>query len=444
MVMVSAPPVSLADGLGGENTDRLSRYRRYLAFYNGEQWDRPRRAGETRLTVNYARALVRKAASYVFPEPVTFSVPPGNGVDEAAAERAEAALNGLSADLDLHSLDFQTVIDASVLGDGCFKVTWDTARSLPMVTSVDPSGLWAWSRRDNVREPCRVAQRYRMEAGDARDLFGAAVTGDGPVWVVEDWTSERYRVEVAGALIWDGANPYGWIPYVLFPNVAQPHSLWGESDLVDLLDVCAELNQRMTVISRILQVSGNPIVVLENVAGADGIRADAGAVWELPEASRAYLLDMLQGGGVRLHLEYVDLLYRALHDLAETPRTAFGDSGRALSGTALEVEVQPLVQKVQRKRRVWDRVYRQRNARLLDLLERFGGLDAGGARRSAAVWSAILPSDREAMVRAEATLVGAGIHSRRTAMATLGAVDTEREWARVLEEGGALGDGDAR
>ena len=32
---------------------------------------------------------------------------------------------------------------------------------------------------------------------------------------------------------------------------------------------------------------------------------------------------MLQGGGVRLHVDYVDLVYRALHDLAEVPRIAF-------------------------------------------------------------------------------------------------------------------------
>ena len=94
-------------------------------------------------------------------------------------------------------------------------------------------------------------------------------------------------------------NPYGWIPYVIYPNLARPHEFWGASDLEDLIDVCRELNRRMTTISRILEVAGYPITVLENVTGSEGIRAEAGAVWELPEASRAYLLDMLQGGGVK-------------------------------------------------------------------------------------------------------------------------------------------------
>jgi hypothetical protein len=37
-----------------------------------------------------------------------------------------------------------------------------------------------------------------------------------------------------------------------------------------------------------------------------------GAVWELPEKARAYLLDLLQGGGIKLHTDYIDLIYKAL------------------------------------------------------------------------------------------------------------------------------------
>ncbi|HEV2109114.1 MAG TPA: hypothetical protein VGR16_12695, partial [Thermomicrobiales bacterium] len=92
------------------------------------------------------------------------------------------------------------------------------------------------------------------------------------------------------------------------------------------------------------------------------------------------------------------------------------------------------VQKVARKRRGWDAVFRQRNARLLDLLERFGGIDCGGLRQSTAIWPDVLPSDAESAVQSEVRLVASGIHSRRTAVATLGGNDPEGELARVLEE----------
>lgn len=428
------PGAATGDWLDGEDTARRQRYRELLDFYQGAQWPTRKRPAETRLTINYARALVRKVASYVFPEPVVFNVVPAGDQGETA-RRAEAALNELQDTLDLHALDFQTLIDAAVLGDGAFKVTWDEVAGSPLVTAVDPAQLWAWSAPDNVRRITRVAQRYTVHPLDGRRLFGIAEwNGQSRVVITEEWTADRVTISAGDEVVRDEANPYGWIPYVIFANNGRPHELWGESDLVDLIDLCRELNQRMTVLSRILQVSGNPIVVLENVNGADGIRADPGQVWELPEDSRAYLLDMLSGGGVRLHIDYIEALYRALYDLAETPRSSFGDSGRNLSGAALEIEIQPLVQKVQRKRRVWDSVYRRRNAMLLDLLERFGGEDFNGTRRSDAIWGSILPAERAELARSEASLVAAGIHSRRTAIGLLGDEDPEAEWQRIRSE----------
>jgi hypothetical protein len=376
------------------------------------------------------------------PGPVTFNVlpEPGPAGDEAASavRLAEQALHDVYARHDQHTIDVQSALDAAVLGDGAFKVTWSARREAPLVAPVDPATLWAWWEPDNPNEVRRVVQRYSVSPEEAERLFSRPAPVDpweagSRLTVVEDWRAERYRVELQGETVVDAENPYGWIPYVIYPNIARPHEFWGASDLEDLIDVCRELNGRMTTISRILQVSGYPITVLENVTGSDGIRAEAGAVWELPDDSKAYLLDML-GGGVGLHIEYVNLLYRQLHDLSETPRTAFGDAGRALSGVALEVEIQPLVQKVMRKRRAWDAVYRRRNALVLDLLERFGGLEIGGLRRTEAVWGQILPSDREELVRNETQLVASGIHSRKQAMAQLGDTDPERAWREVLDE----------
>ena len=417
---------------------RLQRYRFYLDFYRGEQWIGRRRAGETRLVFNYARALVRKAAAYLMATPVGFDVLPDAGRDtpQATLRLAESALREVYDANDQHALDAQTALDAAVLGDGAFKVTWRDDVGRPSIAPVDPAGLWAWWAPDNPRDVRRVVQRYDLEPDDAERLFGARPVGDGHATMVcEEWTAARYRIELDGTTLVDAANPYGWIPYVLFPNTARPHEFWGASDLEDVLDVCRELNARMTTISRILQVSGYPITVLENVAGSDGVRAEPGAIWELPEDSRAYLLDML-GGGVGLHIDYVNLLYRQLHDISETPRTAFGDSGRALSGVALEVEIQPLVQKVMRKRRVWDGVFARRNALVLDLLERFGAapLPLGGLRRTRAIWGEVLPSDRAVAAQTETRLVAAGIHSRRGAMAALGDQDPARTWHEVLEE----------
>lgn len=424
--------------LDGQDVRRMGRYRDLLAFYQGEQWAGRPRGGETRLTFNYARVLVRKTISYLMPRPVTFNAIAGDGASAAQVSLAESLLRDLYAMADLHTVDTQSALDSSVLGDGAFKVTWSERLGRPLIVAVDPQQLWAWWRPDNPGELYRVAHRYQVTAGEAETLFGRRSDTSGRQTVVEEWWPDRYRIELGGQVVREAENPYGWIPYLIYPNLARPHEFWGASDLEDLVDVCRELNRRMTTVSRILEVAGYPITVLENVTGSEGIRTEAGAVWELPEASRAYLLDMLQGGGVGLHIDYIQLLYRQLHDLSETPRTAFGDSGRQISGVALEVEIQPLIQKVLRKRRVWDGVYRRRNAMVLEMFERFGGHDLGGIRRTEPIWGEILPSDRDALARTESRLVAANIHSRREAMANLGNDDPEAAWLGVLEELQAL------
>ncbi|MCX6013963.1 MAG: phage portal protein [Chloroflexi bacterium] len=183
----------------------------------------------------------------------------------------------------------------------------------------------------------------------------------------------------------------------------------------------------------ILELSGNPIAVLENVEEAKDIAVQPGAVWEIPERARAYLLDLLQGGGIRMHVEYIDLLYRILHDLSESPRTAFGDNQRGLSGIALEMELHPLLQKVRRKRLIRSAVYKRRNEMILKIIEQMTGVSFGKCR-SRIVWGPVLPQDRSRLVDDERIMVEAGIHSRWRAMDELGVENPEAEYTRWLEE----------
>ncbi len=294
--------------------ERFARYDDAVRFYQGSQWrDRPRR-GETRLTLNYARSLVRKVAAYVFPAPVTFSIEcgPGGACTPERASQAERILAETVAGLDVARLDIELCIDGAVLGDAAIKVTWDAAAGRPVVAPVDPATLVVEWLPDNLRRMLAVTQVYALSGTGIETLFAVTAAGAGrldPVRaypVVERWTGDRWRVEIAGQVVRDQANPYAAIPYVIVPNNPRPHAFWGESDLAALFDVCRELNARMSGLSHVLEVSGSPIAVLENVDGSEGISVGPGAKWELPEGARAYLLDLLGGGGVGLHVQYVE------------------------------------------------------------------------------------------------------------------------------------------
>ncbi|MDO8531409.1 MAG: phage portal protein [Dehalococcoidia bacterium] len=430
---------------------RMAAYRENLEFYNGRQWPaRPRRR-ERQLTFNYARVLVDKLTSYLM-SGITLDVEPADDSPEGRerARRAESDLRAVYDANALESLDFETELDAAILGDGCYKVTWDAEEQRVRVTAPDAQGLYAWWAGDDVSRVWRVASRYRLPSEEAAALYGVSPNRFGPstgsgssgsahareVTVVEAWTADSFELWLDNEVVERRANPCGFIPFVIFPNLRQPKQFWGASDIPPLIEPSRELNRAMSQLSTILELSGNPIAVLENVEESQDIAVQPGAVWEIPERARAYLLDLLQGGGVNLHADYIDLLYRTLHDVSEAPRTAFGDNRQGLSGVALEMELHPLLQKVRRKRLVRSAVYRRRAQMALRLLERHTGARYGDVRVKV-TWGPVLPQDRGRLVSDEEALVRAGLHSRRTAMSALGVEDPEGELARVREEGGA-------
>ncbi len=426
---------------------RRRRYAEHLAFYSGDQWPASTRRQNRRLVFNYAKAIVDKTASYLM-SGVNVAIDPDGDTPEAAARAraAERALARVYDDNALDQLDFDTEVDASILGDGAYKVTWDAAARRVRITAPDVQGLFAWWQGDDVSRVWRVASRYALDAEAARDLYGLArpkgarvrANAQPPsVEMVEVWTAEAFELWADGTRIESRENPYGFIPFVIFPNIREPKQFWGVSDIPAIREPLREINRAFTQLSMILELSGNPIAVLENVTGSADIAVQPGAVWELPERARAYLLDLLQGGGVKLHVDYVDLIYRALHDLGESPRTAFGENRAGLSGVALNVELDPLLKKVQRKRLIRGAAYRRRNEMVLRILERHGeGRVSYAPYRSRIAWGSVLPLDRSRLVEDERSLVAAGIHSRRRAADELGVADPELEFRRWLEERG--------
>lgn len=416
---------------------RFQRYQEARDFVDGLQWATKAKRGEKRLIFNYARALPRKVAAYTIPQTIRFTVA---AETEDLGSKVEKRLAEVLGDLDVDELDEAMTVEASTIGDAIIKVTWNPGARAVVLGQVDPATVAASYDPTHPDKPLTVLHRYQLPGAALAMTLGLSadqvvgVRAEGLYPVEETWDDVGWALKVNGEFMKGGENPYGWNPYVFLSFNRKPRHFWGEPDIAALYDPLRELNARMSIVSTILELSGAPIAVLENVEGSDGVVVKPGAKWEIPEGAKAYLLDLLAGQGIKLHIDYIDLLYRTLHDLAEAPRTSFGDTGRALSGVALETEIQPLIQQVRRKRRALARYYRSRNERILDLLERFGGEDLGGLRRTVPIWPEVLPSDREAEVRQAVQLVAGNITSRRTAAEALGSADPEKELRRVIEE----------
>jgi hypothetical protein len=417
--------------------NRISNYRQMLDFYNGSQWQRRGSRNEKQLTFNYARAIIDKVTAYMMAG-AHCKVEAIDDSDEARLQalKAESTLQQAYTDNNLEQLDFDTETDCAILGDACYKVTWDTANRRVRVTAPDVSGIYAWWLGDDTSKIWRIASKYSLTAEETELLYHVKPAGKTAT-IVELWTDNLFELWLDGTLLEKKANPYGFIPFVIFPNLREPKQFWGKSDIPQLAEPQCELNRAMSQLSRILELSGNPIAVLENVEESEDIVVSPGAVWNIPEEAKAYLLDLLHGGGVNLHIEYIDLLYRTLHDLGESPRATFGSISANASGVALEIEMQPLLQKVWRKRLIRNTAYRQRNSLILKLVSKYTGQDFGNYRLQL-VWSPVLPKDMSGMVSNEQILVQNGIHSRRTAMSQVGIKSPETEFAEWLEERAAI------
>ena len=413
--------------------DRIRRYKELLDFYQGKQWEGRDRRGEKRLTFNYAKVFVDKVTSYLM-SGINFAVDAVEDSDEARAraQRAEMALYHVYESNNLEQLDLETEIDCAILGDACYKVIWDQEKQQVRVTAPDIQGLYAWWLGDDAAQVWRVASKYCLGAEETELLYKVKPKAKTAT-IVEVWTERDFELYLDNVLRERKTNPYGFIPFVIYPNLREPKKFWGMSDLTQITESQRELNRAMSQLSRILELSGNPIAVLENVEESEDIAVRPGAVWNIPEDAKAYLLDLLQGGGVRLHIDYINLLYRTLHDISESPRAAFGGVERDLSGVAMELELHPLLQKVHRKRLIRTAVYNRRNEMVLKLLEKYQG-ESFGSNRLRVVWGPVLPQDISRLVANEQTLVQTGIHSRRRAMDELGVKDPELEFNRWLEE----------
>ena len=425
------------------DTQRLANYRANLDFYNGSQWQQTSR--HRQLVFNYAKVSIDKVTSFLMPG-LGFACYPGEETDElkARVRKAERLIRQVYEQNNLQQLDYETEIDTAILGDGCYKVIWNTDEKRIRITAPDVSGIYAWWLGDDTSRVWRVASRYTLTRDEIQMLYADVIAspdaigtkqsqGKDKVVVTELWTAKDFDLFLDNDIIESKPNPYGFIPFIIFPNLREPKKFWGESDIPVLVQPQRELNRALSQLSRILELSGNPIAVLENIASAEDIKVQPGALWTIPEDAKAYLLDLLQGGGVRLHVDYIELLYRSLHDISELPRAAWGGAERDLSGSALRIELGSLIQKVIRKRTIRTNVYHQRNDMILKLGEMYMHENFEGVNHRV-VWGSILPQDVDRQAQTEQLLVQAGVHSRRTAMDELGIQDPDEEFDRWLEE----------
>lgn len=372
---LSGPRRPAVDTLDGY---RISNYQRYWQLYNGVQYPGLPNGRDKRMVVNYLAATAQKMAGYLMSPAPQFRF---SDAGAAAQWASIAAANQLD------SLDYEAALWAAVVGDAAFRLGWDVERGQVSVTACDVSQLWVRTRADDKRVLEWVAQRYYIQQdaaapGNMPDPNPLQLGGQqfaassASVEVIEEWTAGEYRLWLGGALQQQKANPFGFIPYLIVPNNRKPGQYWGTSDFADLWPVAAEINTATSTFATIIEYSGAPVVVVENVASTDNLKVGPGQLWDLPEQSKAYLLEMMSAGGAQLYVNYLERLITMFRDLSAMPPVTWGDvehAGQPHSGAALTLQLNPLVQAVARRRLLWEDAFRARCLMAFAIAARMSG-----------------------------------------------------------------------
>ena len=218
------------------DTERLTAYRTNLDFYKGNQW--PTTSRHRQLVFNYAKVSIDKVTSFLM-QGFTFSCFPAKEDQDVLTRvrRAEQVLHQVYQENNFAQLDYETEIDTAILGDGCYKVIWDHDVQRIRITAPDVSGIFAWWLGDDLSRVWRVASRYQLTRDEIQMLYGDVIASVAKqsqgiatsprfigaprnnVVVTELWTDKTFDLYLDTDLIESRPNPYGFIPFIIFPKM---------------------------------------------------------------------------------------------------------------------------------------------------------------------------------------------------------------------------------
>jgi hypothetical protein len=258
-------------------------------------------------------------------------------------------------------------------------------------------------------------------------------------------------------MITSGKNPYAaivspgekprpaWLPFIHIPNLGVNGDYFGFGDAEAVYDLQDELNMRIADFGDIINYHAHPITLVKNYFGRfEDLRTGPDVVWDMGREGEASYLEW--GGPAPGIMQYIELLMKVLFDTSSLTGVAFGRSEQSqASGSALVVQMLPIVEIVRRKRAAWGPKLRELAKRLLELeamsmpsdkfvqIYKFSPEDLGRFVINPK-WSPILPRDRMSVVNENVALLVNKARSIVTALKDLGVDDPEEERLRIIQD----------
>lgn len=349
--------VELADEEFEVHGPRLNRYAQAWAFYLGHHWAYRREAGEPQITFNYTRALSDWFTNFTFSKGITFQSP------KQYMHTVPALLQRIWAkDNSKQKILWEIGNQGSVQGDAFIKVAYDPpfedavgqvqpgkVRILPINASFC---FPEWHPHDRERL-IRFKLKYRF--------WGTAPEGTRQVYtyveIITDDTIEEY---VNDDLIDRRPNPLGVIPVVHIANRIASASPWGLSDIMDVIPLNREFNEKATDVSDIVNYHTAPVTVITG-AKASNLEKGANKIWAIGQKEAR--VENLAGGteGLPSAITYLELIKQGMHEMIGVPEGALGQAQPIsnTSGVALAIQYMPTILAYDQKRTQYEEGFKE-------------------------------------------------------------------------------------
>lgn len=335
--------------LTSEDKQRLKDYQNYWNFYNGYHWENIVEDDRPDVTTNWCARFVNKYVATEFNNGFLFKF------DPSVENLVTPFLNDVWDDNDGSDLMAKVGQTKAVTGDAYVHVYFESPEEIN-----DPLGMYPKGRIRLFNIPSSlVFPKYKDGYNDNFDALESVtimypIESKNLLGKIEKviryvYTKETITKYEDGEEDFVVPNKYGIIPIVPFRNLALSGSMFGQSDLKDLIALNTEYNLKNSDISQILDYNAAPTTI---VTGAKPHNLEKGAnrVWFVPEKSKVSNLELQ--GDLAASNTYIDRLKDNIYNIGSMPKLAIGgDTAPSnLSGLALQISFMPLTDLITQKR----------------------------------------------------------------------------------------------
>ena len=435
-----------------EHQRRIQRYKKFWDFYEGYHWHRGKEtANDFTVTINYIRRIIQLKVDFLTKNGFDLTIPedPRNGIDDTTARsEIKYVLDRQWQKNNKESWLTEYAETGAITGDVFVRVSWDSRNNF-VRNDILPSHYVfpEWDLIDRTRmRVCHIIYPeidfteptsrggFRFRSSDLRKLKDRRV-----IWHRETWTDEKVERYKDDQLVKEEPNLFGEIPIVHVRNVPNGNSHYGISDVEDLISLQRQYNEKSTDISDIIEYHGSPLTILFG-ARVEDLERGPDKVWGLPEGANAKNLELTSD--LKASLDFLQLLYRSMLDLAGVPEQAINPVRNVSNtpGVALHMAYLPLIDNRRKKILYYGTGLRQINRLMLKVLEIarpeqvLSELNKRGDDRyeTEVSFGEALPRDESLEIDKQQSMLSMGMTTRKDELVRMGKGEKDAE--RIIKE----------